>query len=627
MRLLIAEKPSLGRVIATALAKGKVAQEFKGFTRIGQDTVVTWCFGHLLELAPPGHYDKRWEKWAIEHLPIAIEGDQWQLLPKESAKVQLRIIRDLLSKATEVVNAGDPDREGQLLVDQVLEYFGWKGPTKRILIHDTTPQGVVKALKSIRPNSDFENLFAAAKCRARADWLVGMNFTRAVSTRIGLTASVGRVQTPALALIVMRDKAVENHKSAAFYTLDAHVATATDTLVLKHADANKRIVEKKEALAIASRLRGNQVVLRVSESAVKERAPLPHTLSSFHEAGEKRYGWSAKKALEILQSLYEKQLTTYPRTGCPYLPKDQAGNALPTAKAILEAGHVPAAATLVDLMAPSPRVYDDAKVEEHHGLIPTRRLPGTNLTQAEKQGWEIVTEQFLKSLLPDYQAAIKEISFEFEGRVFKATGEQPLNLAKSWRALQPKVGVDGKPIKPLNITMGDGESGPGRVGEVNVNQGKTTPPKHYTEATLVADMKSVHKFIKDPRLKAVLKETVGIGTEATHAATIEALKERQYIAIKKPSRGKTSFLVSTRFGRYLIANIHPALADPGITGAWEEELNRIAQGNSKPEVFMERIGRYVSKHVEGVTQTEFPEPPELDKPPKKAAKKRRKATA
>lgn len=627
MRLFIAEKPSLGRVIAATLAGGRGGQDFEGFVRVSRDTIVTWCFGHLLELAPPGHYDRRWEKWSIEHLPIEVGPDSWQLIPKESAKKQLRTIRGLLNDASLVVNAGDPDREGQMLVDEVLEYFGWRGETKRILIHDTTPTGVNKALKGMRPNTEFASLFDAAKCRSRADWLVGMNLTRAASTRIGLTASIGRVQTPTLALIVRRDRAIENHKSSVFYTLEAHVATADDALVMLHEDASQRITDAKVAKDIASRLKGTHVELRVTEKAVTERAPLPHTLATFHKAGEERHGWSAKKALEVLQSLYEKQLTSYPRTGCPYLPADQARNAIPTAQTILQAGHVPAAAPVADLMAPSKRVYDDSKVEEHHGLIPTGRLPGESLSQAEKQGWLIVAEQFLKSLLPDYKASRKEVSFEFEGRAFKVAGEQPINQEKSWRLLEPKLGADRKPIKPLRIALGDGERGRARVGHTNVKEGKTTPPKAYTEASLVADMKSIHKYIEDPRLKAVLKETVGIGTEATHAATIETLKDRQYIEAKKASRGKATYLHSTRFGRYLIDNTPGALADPGVTAAWEEELNRIAKGNSNPEQFMERIGKYVARHVQGIAHTEFPEPPKLQKPLKKAPKRRSKASA
>lgn len=626
MRLFIAEKPSLGRLIASTLGGGR-GQEFDGFIRTDQQTVVTWCFGHLLELAPPQHYDRRWEKWSIEHLPIEVATDQWQLVPKDSAKKQLRTIRDLLAKASSVVNAGDPDREGQMLVDEVLEYFGWRGDTHRVLIQDTTPAGVRKALKGMRPNSDFANLFAAAKCRSRADWLVGLNLTRAASTRIGLTASIGRVQTPALALIVRRDRAIESHKTAIFFTLEAHAATSSDALVMTHEDPSQRITDRKVAEGIASRLKGAQVELRVTEKAITERAPLPHTLATFHKVGEERHGWSAKKALQVLQSLYEKQLTTYPRTGCPYLPADQASSAVPTAKAILDAGHIAPAAPLLELMAPSKRVYDDAKVEEHSGLIPTGRLPGENLSQAERQGWEIVTEQFLKSLLPDYKAARKEVTFEFENRVFKVSGEQPINLGRSWRQLEPKLGVDKKPIRPLRISLGDGERGPARVGQAVVKQGKTTPPKPYTEASLVADMKSIHKYIEDPRLKAVLKETVGIGTEATHAAIIETLKDRQYVAPKKPARGKVVYLHSTRFGRYLIDNTPAALADPGVTAAWEEELNRIARGESNPEAFMERIGLYVARHVERIASTEFPDPPRLERVKKPATRKRSRVSA
>lgn len=621
MRVFLAEKPSLGRAIAAALDGQR--QEFDGFIRVGPHDVVTWNFGHLLELAEPGYYDARWKKWSLTDLPIKVGADQWHLIPRDDAKKQLGVIRGLLSKAKLVVNAGDPDREGQMLVDEVLDYFRWSGETQRILIFDPTPAGVRKALAGMRPNREYRNLFDAAKCRSRADWLVGMNLTRAASTRIGLTASIGRVQTPTLALIVRRDREVGNHKASFFYTLDAHVSTASDSVVLTHSSDKARILDKAVADGIAKRLNGGMVELRVTETPFKEHAPLPHTLTSFHKAGEARYGWSAQKALNVLQALYEKALTTYPRTGCPYLPKAHAGRAVPIATAILDAGHAPAVNPLRDRMAPSPRVYDDSKVEEHHGIIPTGKLPGASLSADELAGWKMVAERFLMTLLPAYEAIKKEASFTFEEREFKTAGELPINASASWRVLEPKLGVDKQPIRPLQLSLNHGETGRGRVGPVEVKQGKTTPPKPYTESSLVEDLKSIHKFIEDPRIKAALKETAGIGTEATHASIIETLKLRRYVHEERTGRSKKSYLRSTTFGQYVIDNMPKALADPGVTAVWEQELDQIAKGLAQPAVFMEKIERYVGKQLERISASSFPEPPELPKAPVKKSAKRK----
>lgn len=606
MRLFVAEKPSLGRSIAKSL--DGVTTQHESFIRVGQD-VVTWCFGHLLKLAPPEAYDPALAKWDINLLPIRVPLDQWKLVPKKESVDQLRVIKSLLRDAHIVINAGDPDREGQLLVDQVLDYHGWKGPTFRLLMNDTTPESIRKALRAMRPNAEFAPLYAAARCRMRADWSVGMNLTRAASQRIGLTSPIGRVQTPALLLVVLRDREIENHKTARFYTLHAHVATAGSALVLVHDAEAQRIFDRKDAQRIADALAGKTVELTATETPLTERAPLPYMLSTFQKAAEERFGWGAKASVDVLQKLYENQLVSYPRTDCAYLPAEQAKLAVPAVKRILEAGCFPQAAPLVGLMKPSPRIYDDKKAAEHHGLTPTNRLPGAELPGKLRQGWELVTEQFIKSLLPDYLATKKEVQFVFEGRPFVATGETPLNLPQSWRALEPK-----EKAQPLPIALANGQRANARVNQMEVKEGKTTPPKPYTEASLIADMKGIAKFVKDERLRAILKKTTGIGTAATQAAIIETLKKRQYLTSEKATRGKKTYLRSTAFGRYLIDVIPPTLADPGITAVWEEALDAMAQGKGSEPDFMARIDRYVAKYVDAIKVLELPTPPPKPEP-------------
>lgn len=615
MRLIIAEKPSLARAIAAGIDGPR--QSADGYIRVG-DTTITHCFGHLYELAPPDAYNPAWKRWGLDTLPITVARNQWRLLPREDAKAQIAVIARLLATATLVVNAGDPDREGQMLVDELLDELGWKGQTQRLLLHDTTPVSVRKALAQMKPNTAFAPLYEAAKCRSRADWLVGMNFSRAASQKMGLTAPIGRVQTPTLALVVRRDRAIEGHSAATFYTLVAAASNGYDTLALTHDTEHDRITDQRIANDIAARLRGQTVTIAVTEKTITEHAPLPHKLATFQKECEARFGWTVSKSLKALQSAYEQQLVSYPRTECQYLPEEQARIAKPMVARILDAGHFPQAKSLAEIMAPSDRVYDDAKVEQHHGITPTARVPDSNSPPDDDafRAWQVVTEQFLKSLLPAYKATVKEATFTFDGRLFKATGEEPQNQDASWRAMEPKKGRDGEPIVPLRTALRGGQSGVMRVGDVTVKQGKTTPPKPYTEASLVADMGAIHKYVDDPRIKALLKENAGIGTAATQGATIDALKQRGYLELKSTGRGKKSYLQSTRFGRYVVDNLPKVLCDPGVTALWEEQLNAIAKNMASPDEFMARIDGYVANNVTRIANAHFPDVPADARPVK-----------
>lgn len=612
MRLFIAEKPSLARAIAGGL--GKITGKSDHHIEVGHD-YITWCYGHILELASPEAYDAGLARWSLEALPITVPADGWKLVVKPDAKSQFNAIGKLLRMADEVVNAGDPDREGQMLVDEVLEAHRWSGKTSRILVANTTPEGVRAALKKIQPNANFRPLYEAAMCRSRADWLVGMNLTRAATKRIGPVTSIGRVQTPTLALVVQRDRAIEGHTSTSYYPLHAHIQTTQGAFVAVHDPKENRITDPKEAKAIAAALTGSRVPLTMVNKQERMHAPLPFVLSSFQAAAEEAYGWGAKESLEVLQSLYEKQLVTYPRTDCAYLPSELAGTARRMAEAIVATGLLPPVAeALLPHMAPKPSIYDDSKVEEHHGVIPTLRMPGEDLSPKLRDGWRLVARRFLQTLLPHLIKDVSEVFFTHEERKFTSRGETPLNHAESWMALEPPK-EKREDVPPLSlrgpVTVGD-------VREVEIKQGKTTPPKRYTEASLIADMKSVAKFVDDPKLKAILKETSGIGTAATHAAIIETLKARQYITLV--GKGKTKQIVSTPFGRYLIDNLPKALRDAGITAAWEDMLDQIAKGGADPGTFMARIEAYVAKYVQHMKTVELAPLPEEAQPQRSSAK-------
>jgi len=625
MRLVIAEKPKAGRAIAAAVVGGARTQD--GFI-VGTDVTVTWCAGHLLEQAQPDYYDPRLGKWSLDALPIAIAEDRWTLLPRKDRRDQLAVIERLLRTASEVVHAGDKGREGQLLVDEVLEYFGWRGRTLRIDTSNLTPEALRRAWHSLRDNAALRPIYNAALCRQRADWLVGMNLSRGATLKIGVTTSIGRVQTPTLGLVVRRDREIEGHSSHAFYTVVADVATAKTAGTFVHDDEAKRIFDKTEAEAIASALSDSTVNVTLTESVKTENPPLPFILASFQKEAEKRYGWRVKQSLEILQSVYEGQYVTYPRTECPYLPEDQAQEALTIAKRTIDAmgRDGTAFATALSAMTPSKAIYNDAKIAalgdrgEHHGIIPTTKpmpIDAPHSVSAAawtkmRQAWQIVAERFLLGLLPAAVYDVREASFAFQERIFRCKGER-LRPGTTWRQFVPRNVTD----MTFNAPPGDVLA---RAGKVSVKQGKTAPPKPYTESSLVDDMGAAAKFVSEPRLKAILKERAGIGTAATQADIIETLKARGFVAAE--GKGKTARIKSTPFGRYVIDQMPPVLSDVGVTAAWELALDEIADGKGDPGEFMQRIGRYVAKQTEAVKSATFPTPPKpsAEPAPRKAGK-------
>lgn len=619
IRLVIAEKPKVGRAIAAAILPSTGRQDGSGFIRQG-DTIVTWCFGHLLEPAPPGSYSPALEKWTLDSLPFSVKEGEWKLVPRKDANDQLRLIQQLLHSATEVVNAGYPDREGQLLVDEVLHHFGWEGRTHRLILKDLNLAPIRKAWQDMQDNAAYRNLYHAGLCRQRADWLVGMNLTRAASLRIGLTASIGRVQTPTLGLVVARDLAIEQHRQRTFYVLEATTSTRMSSFVATHGKEDaERIFDKAQAQGLAERLAGQIVDVSVTASVKRENPPLPFILSSFQEAAEKAHGWGAKDALDILQALYESGYVSYPRTDCPYLPEEHIAGALAIADGCIARLGNGEYAALRDAMKPSPDVYNDKKVAEHYGIVPTSTTfptnppdtPPSNWKKLEA-GWMLVADRFLKTLLPPAIYDVTEAAFVFEQRTFRAKGEA-LRAGPSWRQLEPRE------TTPLHLDIPPGSSGKARVGKVDIHTGKTTPPKPYTEATLIADMRAAAKFATDPKIKAMLKETAGIGTSATQASIIETLKQRGYIALE--GRGKRKALRSTPFGRYVIEHLPKPLTDVAITAVWEQHLAAIEHGETDPADFLGRIERFVAKQVGAIKDYTFPVPPKPEAPARRAASK------
>lgn len=587
MKLVIAEKPSVARAIRQMLPENSGVQ-------------VTFCFGHMLELAPPDKYDERWKKWSAETLPIQVS--DWKLLPKPKASDQLAKIKGLMARATEIIHAGDPDREGQLLVDEVLDHAGWKGPVKRYLANATDPENVRKAWGNLQDNAKFRNLRLSAECRQRADWLVGMNLTRAVTKRLGTgdLISIGRVQTATLALVVRRHEAIANFKPTRFFTLLGQFDLGNRKTIELKCEPDPRITEESVARNVAAQVVGKQVRIGVTESEKARLSPLPFDLHDFQVAAEKQFGWTIAHALEVLQSAYDAGLTSYPRVECKKLPPEQKGDALGIAAKLAPALKLNPQVT--GMLAPKDRVYSAAKDEIHHGIVPTGRLPEQGADREMVAAWTLVSLRFLQSMLPDETYARTDITTEVQvdGRAFKfgAHGERITNPGKNWNRidinalLPPKSKPKAKDPAPNLPEVPNGASA--TCTECVRKRGETTPPKLYTEASLTTDMNAVSKFVDDPRLKQVLNETSGIGTPATQAAIIETIKQRGYI---EKVRGGID---ATKFGIAVIHGVPPALADPGVTAAWEAALSRIEAGNYNPAEFMAKIEKMVARHLDAI---------------------------
>ncbi len=596
MRLIIAEKPSLGKAIAARLPG--TPQSTRSHITVG-DTVVTWAFGHLLEQAEPDDYlpddlprtPKGSKKWRIQDLPILPE--KWLLRSKPDSADQLEHIGALLKKADSVVNAGDPDREGQLLIDEILEHFSWKGPTQRIWLAALDDQSVDKALATLKDNREYQDLKNAALARSRADWLVGMNLTRSYSLKNQAgVLSVGRVQTPTLALIVNRDQTIEHFKPTDFYVprifsdfWSAFRPAATDGPGF---DSEGRLVDKKQAesLVSAAKASGKATVTDYTSAEKKQAQPLGFSLAELQKTCSAKFGMSAKEVLDTAQALYEEhKCTSYPRSDCRYLPAEQHGD---SGKVLHGLSGISDYADLVakaDKGIKSP-IWDTSKITAHHAIIPTGESP-SGLSPKEKQVFDLIVQSYLAQFFPPFVYRATKITLECASESWSASGKVP--VSPGWKAVFGMAeDDDGEDAQSLP-TLAKGDVLP--VKDADVQAKRTTPPARFSDGTIIDAMSNIHRFIDDVQAKARLKETSGIGTEATRANVLETLLARGYIERK----GKT--LVSTGKGRDLIRLLPPDLTDAALTAGWEDRLADIAAGNVPMADFMKDLVDFVKEHV------------------------------
>jgi len=593
MRLYIAEKPSLGRAIAAVLPKPHKKEE--GFIRIGNGDCVSWCVGHLLEQVEPDVYDPKFKQWRLEHLPILPE--KWQLRPKSKTKKQLGVLKKLIKQADQLVHAGDPDREGQLLVDQVIAYHNVskskKENLKRCLISDMNPDAVKRAIDQLRDNKDFVALSTSALARSRADWLYGINMTRAYTVqgkKVGYDGvlSVGRVQTPILGLIVRRDHDIKHFVSKPFFTVRAHLETSNNQEFVAYwkpsnacrpqMDDAGRVLVKKLAENVVIRITDKPAtVTKIEEKLRKQAPPLPYNLSSLQIDAAKQYGLSAMQVLEGCQNLYERhKLITYPRSDSRHLPKDHFSRANNVISAIKNNSDTLLSATDGANCQLKGQAWNDGKVEAHHAIIPTeRKLDLSKLNKNEISLYELIARQYLLQFYPKHEYLDTRLEVDIEGGLFTANAKCIKVIG--WKAIVSRSKEEGSE-EPSLPSLKKGDNLQCTKGEVIEKQ--TQAPKHFTDATLLAAMTGIARYVSNPEVRKILRDTDGLGTEATRAGIIELLFKRGYLV------RKNKLICSTPAGQGLIQSLPEIATQPDMTAEWEYCLNEISSRSKSYNTFM-----------------------------------------
>ncbi len=604
MKLIIAEKPSLGRTIASALGNGRKGNG----CIISDDWTVTWAFGHMYEQAMPDSYltdnvpttQKGTKIWRLEDLPIIPQ--RWILNPRDDAKQQLNIITGLLKNATEVTHAGDPDREGQLLIDEILLEMGWNGTTQRVWLKDLTQNGIRKAFKQIRPNHDYRGLYQAAVSRSRCDWLLGMNVTRAFTLCYQKAGgdgviSVGRVQTPTLNLIVERDRQIESFVPHPYYIIKAQFDHEAGTITTQwvppedDSDPDGHCLKRAVAEQVCAKVQGQTGTIRNSSRKNKrEVAPLPFSLSALQTVANARWGYGAQQVLDAAQKLYEEhKLTTYPRTDCGYLASGQHADAKNILKAIGEAN--PQLVKETDVSRKS-KAFNDSKVTAHTGIIATAKRPDiSKLSPIERNLYGLIARHYVAQFLPDHE--YQAVQVEIECCKEKFTGKGKKTLVVGWKNVLPPQKKEADDLPLVNI------ADTAMCKSVELTDKKTKPLSRFTEGTLINAMAGIARYVENPKAKSVLRESAGIGTEATRASIIETLKQRNYVQLK----GK--IILSTEHGRLFIDSVPGRIKDPAVTAWWEQQMSEIAEENADATIFLEKMTGWMCKLVASATPEQF----------------------
>ncbi len=581
MKVCVAEKPSVGQYIAKVLGANT---RHDGYFE-GNGYQVTWTFGHLCALLDPNEYNEAWKAWNLSSLPMIPERFGIKVTDDKGVQKQFNIIRSLIQQADEVINCGDAGQEGELIQRWVYQKAGCKCPIKRLWVSSLTEEAIAEGFRQLKDQSDYQLLYEAGLMRAIGDWLLGMNATRAYTLRYAQgygkdrqVLSIGRVQTPTLALVVKRQAEIEHFVPKTYWELKTKYR---DTLF------SAQLPAEEDEYAITTQEYGQQLVdsikdqpltiTSVSKKKGTEYAPRLFDLTSLQVECNKKYSFSADQTLKLIQSLYEKRITTYPRVDTTFLSEDIYPKVPATLNGIKD--YFPQVAPLIGAKLPkSKKVFDNKKVTDHHAIIPTGQRPD-NLTADERKVFDLVALRFIVAFYPDCEISTTTVLAKAGEIDFKVTGREILK--PGWREVFGKQTDETEETEQKTLpTFTEGESGP-HVPEL---QEKTTqPPKYYTEATLLRAMETAGKTVENDELRDALKEN-GIGRPSTRAAIIEKLYQRKYIVLK----GKQ--IHATEIGIDLIHKIiSPLLKSAELTGLWEKKLREIERGEYTAQQFLDEL--------------------------------------
>ena len=603
MRLFLCEKPSQGKDIGRILG---ATQRGEGCLN-GSGVTVTWCIGHLVEAAAPEVYDAALKRWSLEQLPIIPQ--QWRVEVKPKTATQFKVVKALLAKATQLVIATDADREGELIAREIIDLCGYRGPIERLWLSALNDASIRTALAKLRPSAETLPMYYSALARSRADWLVGMNLSR-LFTVLGRQAgydgvlSVGRVQTPTLKLVVDRDREIAAFVSVPYWAIDVSLSAGGQTFTAQwvapdaSTDDAGRCLRQPVAQQAAQQIRaaGSAQVVSVETERVREGPPLLFDLGTLQEVCSKQLGLDVQETLEIAQALYEThKATTYPRSDSGYLPESMFAEVPTVLDSLLKTD--PTLAPIMGQLdrAQRSRAWNDSKVTAHHGIIPT--LEPANLSamsEKEQAVYRLIRAHYLAQFLPhhEFDRTVADLSCGQQKLV--ATGKQV--VVKGWLLVLAEPQREGSadedgdaPRSQVLPALRDGMAC--QVAGADIKALKTMPPKPYTQGELVKAMKGVARFVTDPRLKQKLKDTTGIGTEATRANIISGLIARGYI-VKKGRSIRASDAAFT-----LIDAVPAAIADPGTTAVWEQALDMIEGGQLTLDVFIGKQAAWISQLI------------------------------
>lgn len=614
MKVCIAEKPSVAREIAEVLG---ATQRKEGYIE-GNGYQVTWTFGHLCTLKEPHDYTPNWKQWSLSSLPMVPPRFGIKLISNPTYEQQFKVIEHLMQQAEMIINCGDAGQEGELIQRWVMQKAGAKCPVYRLWISSLTEEAIREGFRQLKEQSEFNRLYEAGLSRAIGDWLLGMNATRLYTLRYGQNRqvlSIGRVQTPTLALIVNRQTEIDNFKPEPYWELKTVYRNVTFSAT------KGKFTKKEEGEAFLDTVKqADFTVTDISEKKGKEYAPRLFDLTSLQVECNKKFAFTAEDTLKLIQSLYEKKVTTYPRVDTTFLSEDIYPKVPATLKGMVN--YTELVQPLLEKKLPkSKRVFDNTKVTDHHAIIPTG-VPARGLTDNEMKVYDLVARRFLAAFYPDCEISTTTVLGKVDKVEFKVTGKQILK--PGWRVVfGAEVKEEEANPQEENAVLPEftkGESGP---HQPVLKETWTTPPKPYTEATLLRAMETAGKLVDNDELRDALKEN-GIGRPSTRAAIIETLFKRNYIRKERKS------LYPTATGKELIGTIHEELLKSAeLTGLWEKKLRQIERGTYEARTFLEELKQMVNQIVLNVLSDSTArritiESKPAEKPTEKKEKKERK---